>query len=132
MENLGAASREELVAIIEALAARVAALEEENRRLRAGKGGGTPLAVKPSRAPKQKQPRKRRDRSFVRRQETPDEVRYHAVESCPDCGRKLCGGWEHRRRQSLEVSVQLKVVDHVLLARRCGVCRKLWLLKLGD
>ena len=62
MENLGAASREELVAIIEALAARVAALEEENRRLRQGKGGGTPLAVKPSRPPKEKKTRKRRDR----------------------------------------------------------------------
>ena len=36
MENLTAASREELIAIIEALLVRVAALEEENRRLRAG------------------------------------------------------------------------------------------------
>ena len=36
MENLAAASREELIAIIEALLVRVAALEEENRRLRAG------------------------------------------------------------------------------------------------
>jgi len=132
VENLAAASREELIAIIEALAARVASLEEEVRRLRQGKGGGTALAVKPSRPPKQKQTRKRRDRSFVRRKETPDEVRYHAVESCPDCGRKLCGGWEHRRRQTIEVTVQMKVVDHVLLARRCGVCEKRWLPKLGD
>jgi len=137
--EIGALSRDELIVIVtaqqaqlEVLAARVAALEEEVRRLRQGKGGGTPLAVKPSRPPKEKKTRKRRDRSFVRRKEAPDEVRYHAVESCPDCGRKLCGGWEHRRRQSIEVIVQLKVVDHVILARRCGVCRKRWLPKLGD
>ena len=132
VENLAAATREELIAIIEALVARVAALEEEVRRLRQGKAGGTPVAVKPSRPPKEKKKRKRRDRSFVRRKEAPDEVRYHAVESCPDCGRKLGGGWEQRRRQSIEVIVQLKVVDHVIIARRCGVCQKRWLPKLGD
>jgi len=138
VENIAAASRDELIAIItvqraqlEALLARVAALEEENRRLRQGKGGGTPLAVKPSRPPKEKQPRKHRREAFVRRRETPDEVRYHAVECCPECGRKLCGGWEHRRRQSIEVIVQTKVVDHVILARRCGICQKRWLPKLG-
>lgn len=132
MEELRTATREELIAIIEALAARVAALEEEVRRLRQGKAGGTPPAVKPSRPPKQKKPRKRRVQSFTRRRETPDEVRYHAVEDCPECGRKLGGGWEHRRRQSIEVIFQMKVVDHVILARRCGVCRKRWLPKLGD
>ena len=121
-----------MIGIIEALAARVASLEEEVRRLRQGKAGGTPLAVKPSRPPQEKKKRKRRDRSFVRRKETPDEMRYHALEQCPDCGRKLCGGWEHRRRQTIEVTVQMKVVDHVILARRCGVCRKRWLPKLGD
>ena len=45
MENLGTASRDELIAIIEALMVRVEALEEEVRRLRGGKGGGTALAV---------------------------------------------------------------------------------------
>ena len=132
MKDLGKASREELLEIIAALVARVGELEEEVRRLRQGKGGGTPLAEKPSRPRKEKKKRKRRDRAFVRRREEPDEVRYHAMESCPDCGRKLSGGWEHRRRQSIEVIVQRKVVDHVLLARRCGVCRKRWLPKLGD
>jgi hypothetical protein len=67
-------------------------LEEKVRQLRAGKGGGMALAVKPSRPPKEKKPRKRRDRAFVRRKETPDEVRYHTVAERPDCGRKLCGG----------------------------------------
>ena len=132
------ANRERLLEIIaaqqeqiEGLLARVAELEEENRRLRKGQGGGTPLWVKPSRPAKEKKERKRRGQAFVRRRETPDEVRYHALECCPDCGRKLSGGWEHRRRQTIEVIVQLKVVDHVVMARRCGICRKRWVPKLS-
>ena len=132
VEKLRTASREELLEVIaaqqaqiEELLARVGALEEELRRLRAGKGGGTPLAVKASRAPKQKKERKRRDRGFVRRREEPDEVRYHALECCPDCGRKLEGGWEHRRRQVIQVELPpVRVIDHVVVARRCGVCGK--------
>ena len=109
--------------------ARVAELEEENRRLRGGKGGGTALAVKPSRPERESKPRKHRDRAFVRRKERPDEVVAHAVERCPDCGRSLHGGWEHDRRQVIEVVLERRVVDHVIWARRCGVCRKRWLAK---
>ena len=128
MKDLEKASREELLEIIAALVARVEQLEEENRRLRAGKGGGTPLAVKPSRPDREKKERKRRDRSFVRRREQPTELRYHAVESCPDCGRKLWGGWEHRRRQVMQIELPpVRVIDHVIMARRCGVCGKRWL-----
>ncbi len=128
MADLHSASREELIAIIETLLARVAALEEEVRRLRAGQGGGSGLAIKASRPPKEKRPRTHRGRAFVRRREPqPDEVRPHAVAACPECGRKLRGGWEHARRQVIEVICQRWVVEHVLVARRCGVCRKRWL-----
>jgi DNA-directed RNA polymerase subunit N (RpoN/RPB10) len=130
VENLGAASREELIAIVEALLARVAELEEEVRRLRQGKGGGAGVAVKPSRLPREKRERKRRDGAFVRRREPPDEVVHHTVERCPDCGRELHGGWEHDRRQVIEVVMQRRVIDHVMWARRCGVCRKRILPKL--
>ncbi len=130
MQELTSASREELLEIIQSLLgrvqeleARVTQLEEENRRLRQG-GGGMPLVVKPSRPRKEKQPRKPRLQAFVRRRETPDEVRYHAAECCPDCGRKLQGGWPHRRRQTIELVLQKKVVEHVLVGRWCGVCRK--------
>ena len=122
MENLAAASKEELIAIIEALMARVAELEEENRRLRGGKGGRTALSVKPSRPEREQKERKHRDRAFVRRKEQPDEEVAHVVERCPDCGRSLQGGWEHARRQVIEVVLQRRVVDHVIRARRCGVC----------
>ena len=67
MKDLGKASREELLEIIAALVARVEALEAENLRLRRGQGGGSPLWVKPSRAPKQKKERKRRKQAYVRR-----------------------------------------------------------------
>jgi len=140
VENLGTASREELLEIIctqraqiDALVARVEALEEENRRLRGGGGTGHQLSLKPSRPPKEKKPRKRRERSFVRRREAADEVRYHAVECCGDCGRKLEGGWEHRRRQVIQIELPpVRVIDHVILARRCGVCCKRWLPKLSE
>ena len=129
MENLAAATREELIAIIEALMARVVELGEEIRRLRGGKGGGTALALKPSRPKREKKERKRRGRAFVRRKEQADEEVAHVVERCPDCGRSLQGGWEHDRRQVIEVVLQRRVIDHVIWARRCGVCRKRWLAK---
>jgi hypothetical protein len=66
----------------------------------------------------------------VRRKESPDEVRYHAAACCPDCGRKLEGGWEHRRRQTIEVVLQMRVVDHVVVGRWCGVCQKRVLARL--
>ncbi len=112
---------------IAALRVEVARLQEENLRLRQG-GGGTPLAVKPSRPPREKKKRKHRRQAFVRRREPAQEICYHALESCPDCGRKLTGGWEHRRRQVLEIELpRVRIIDHVVLARRCGVCGKRWL-----
>ena len=124
MIELHSASREELIAVIETLMARVAELEEEVRRLRAGKGGGTAIAVKPSRPPQERKERKPRGRAFVRRREPATEEMRHAVERCPDCGRSLHGGWEHDRRQVIEVVLKRRVIDHVIWARRCGVCRK--------
>jgi hypothetical protein len=131
--DLHCASREELLeevsslrAKTEAQDARIAELEEEIRRLRGGKGGGTPLAIKPSRPEQEvRKERKHRDRGYARRLETQvDERREHAVEQCPECGRKLEGGWEHARRQVIEVVLQKRVVEHVFVARRCGVCQQ--------
>src|SRR3990172_12434518 len=142
------ASREDLLAIIaqqqaqiaallvrvEELEAQVQQLQEEIRRLRSGKGGGVEFAVKASRPPREeKKARKHRAQGFARRREKADEVRYHALERCPDCGAKLTGeGWEHRRHQVIEVELRRRVVDHVVMARRCGVCGKRALPKLGD
>jgi len=133
------ANREQLLEIIalqqgriEELAARVAELEQEVRRLRRGGGAGAELWLKPSRAPREQKERKRRGQGFVRRREPGEEIQYHALGECPDCGRKLEGGWEHRRRQVIEVVLpRVRVIDHVVIARRCGVCGKRWLPRLG-
>jgi hypothetical protein len=131
MTDLSLATREELIEIIQALLVRVEALEEENRRLRQGKGGGVVLAVKPSRPERQKQPRKHRVQGFARRrEEKPDEIVPHAVQQCPDCGRQLRGGWKHASRQVIEISFRRWVVEHQLMARRCGLCGKRWLPKV--
>ncbi len=112
-----------LLAREEKLEARVAALEEENARLRAGGGKAGPAWVKPNRPAPEKKERKKREQAFVRRREEPDEVQVHAVERCPDCGHQLTGGWEHRRRQVIQIGPpQVRVIDHVLVARRCGIC----------
>jgi hypothetical protein len=138
VEKLQSATREELVEIVlrqqvdmalvlervESLQARVRELEEEVRRLRRGGSSQGELSIKPSRPAREKQERKPRGQAYVRRREAPDEVRYHAAQRCPDCGRKLAGGCEHRRRQSIEIVLQLRVIEHVIVARWCGVCRK--------
>jgi transposase len=71
--------------------------------------------------------RKKRQHNFTWTRRTPTKTVEHACDTCPDCGRSLCGGWEHSRRQIVEIPpVELEVVDHVVLARRCGVCGKNW------
>ena len=112
---------------IAALVARVQQLEQENLGLHKRQGGGRPLSMKPSRGQREKKGRKRRDRAYVRRRERPDESVNHAMESCPDCGRKLRGGWEHRRRQVIELVLpRVRVVEHLVVGRRCGICGKRW------
>ena len=138
MEKLQRASRAELIEIIaaqqaqlEGLLARVAALEEEVGRLRGGGGKDVPAWVKPNRPRKEKGERKHRAQAFVRRREQPDEIHEHAMERCPDCGRKLCGGWKHGSHQVIEIVLpQVRVIEHRAMARWCGVCRKRWIPSL--
>ncbi len=134
-------TREELISIILELRERVAALEKENAELRCklGMGGGskpsTPEWVKPNRAQRraaERAERKKRKQSFVRKRDIATREVRHAVEKCPDCGRKLCGGREHSRRQVIEIpQTPIEIIDHVLIARRCGACGKVHLPKLG-
>lgn len=119
--------------IIAALEARVKELEAEIARLRkdppAGVARAVPAFVKPNvksiQPPAAKQQRKPRSQSHGRRREPPTRVVVHAVEQCPDCGRQLAGGWVHRVRQVIEIpQVAYEVIEHRMLRRHCGVCRK--------
>ena len=136
MPDFEALSREELIALCrqlwemnEQLRARVAALEAEIQRLKQDPPSGVtravPSFVKPNRAPTPKKPKKKRPHSYVRHREEPTRIVEHAVEACPDCGRALSGGWVHRVRQVIEIPlVRYEVVEHRMLGRHCGVCRK--------
>ena len=138
-------TREQLIEVImelrgevDSLKGQIAALEQENAELRSRLGGdsGTKTAdwVKPSRKQRrevERQARKKRTQSFSRKRHVPTEVVYHAVDTCPDCHRKLSGGWEHDRRQVVDLpDAPVLVTDHVRIGRRCGVCGKRWIPKL--
>ena len=47
------------------------------------------------------------------------------MESCPDCGTHLIGGWVQRTREVIELPVvPVQVTEHVFIARTCPVCRR--------
>lgn len=118
---------------------RLAALESEVEMLRnmlsgGGKGSSAAPFIKPNRQQRReadRAERKKRSQSFVRKLDVATEEVRHTVENCPDCGRKLRGGWEHARRQVIEIpDTPVKVIEHVLIARKCGVCGKVHIPKL--
>lgn len=122
-QELQLAEMTELRALVQRQAERISELEEEVARLRSGRPGG--IAIKPSVAKKEKQPRKRRSRSWFRQTLRPTDVAYHAVETCPRCGRKLCGGSVKWRHQVVDIPpVKPIVTDHLFIERYCGACGK--------
>jgi len=134
VSGLDELTRDELVLLVLELhktvqeqAARIVELEAEIARLRGGKSSSDGLSVKPGVVRKEKVQRKKRKHSFSRRRLAPTRIVQHAMESCPDCGRRLEGGsvkWVH---QVVEIPpVAVEVTDHVFVERRCGVCRKRW------
>ncbi len=100
-----------------------------------GKGSSAAPFIKPNRAQRraaEREARKKRKQAFTRKRDVPTEEVRHAVEHCPDCGRKLSGGWEQGRRQVIEIpQTPVMIIDHVLVARVCGVCGKVHVPKLS-
>ena len=147
MSDVDSLSREELIGVIQRqrqafleqrevvvkLQEEVAVLKAEVEKLRSQLGtggGGAPHWVKPNRAKAAKKRRKKRPNAFVRRSETPTEIVEHALERCPDCGRKLSGGTVKWKRQVIEITVaQFDVIEHRFIVRYCGVCRKSYVAK---
>ncbi len=140
-------TREELIAENVALKTKLADLENRFSELSAevemlrdklsGGGNGSSAApfIKPSRQQRratERAERKKRKQSFARRRDMATEEVFHAVEHCPDCGKKLCGGYEQSRHQVLEIPREpVRIIDHVIIARRCGYCGKVHIPKLG-
>lgn len=135
--DLGTVSRETLLAIIaeqQAIIAeqqttivqlqqRVAALEGRLKiRSSPGMPGNKPLTDRP--APR-KAVRKRRPQGFARMRMAPTARVEHALETCPDCGSHLCGGWVQRRREVIEIPLlPVQVTEHLFIARVCPVCEQ--------
>jgi regulator of replication initiation timing len=150
------ATIDELFVVIRKLVSRIAELEveveylrEENRQLREenkllreelDRRGGPPTWVKANSLlqqkkakdkEKQERERKKRSQSFTRKREEATETIFHAAECCPDCGLTLSNGWEHSRRQVIEIPrTSVRIIDHVIMGRYCGVCRKRCLPKV--
>lgn len=126
-------SRDELLALVTEqqrllgeVQAEVTALREEVARLREelDRKGDPPPWAKPKTPPRAKTPRKNRGRGFGRAcVADPDEIIEHAVDVCPDCGHPLTGGWVYSSHEEIDLPRgPVRVVRHVRLMRRCGVC----------
>ena len=136
--DLTTASRDVLIAIIVQQQAVIAELQVMMVRLERrvaelegqAKPGGPPRmpGLKSSsgrQPPAQQQPRKQRRHGFARRRMTPTHRVEHVVESCPDCGTHLTGGWVQRTREVIELPVvPVQVTEHVFIARTCPACRR--------
>lgn len=142
--DLTRTSREDLLAIIAqqqtTIVAQQATIEQQQatiaqlqRRISAlearlsGRGAGPLPGNKPSsgNARPPKPARKRRPHGFARTRMPPTRTVQHAVETCPDCGTHLVGGWVQRTRQVIELPVvPVEVVEHQFIARECPLCRK--------
>ena len=140
MEAFASLSREELISLVQQQADLTLFLQREILTLREAiqrlKNGGTPPSAEKPEPPAwvkqnvsppsaEKTPRKPRSQAFVRSRETPTEEVVHACSHCPDCGRTLLGGTLRSRRQMIALpEIAVRVIDPILMARFCGVCRK--------
>jgi transposase len=127
--ELSEVSREELIAIILAQRETIARLEKRvadlEKQLGLGGPDPPPRVVKPNAALRARKERKRRSQHFSRQREQPTQTVEHYPQACPDCGRSLRGGGPFRSRQILDIDPSpVKVTEHVIHARWCGVCRK--------
>ena len=56
---------------------------------------------------------------------TPTHRVEHVVESCPECGTGLAGGWVQRTREVIDIPVvPAQIAEHVFIARTCPVCER--------
>ena len=126
--DLVTASREALLALIAEQQATIGQLKEQIAVLETRLGGGSHSGMPGNktastpRAPR-KASRKKRTDGFARVRMEPTQQVEYALESCPDCGTQLSGGWVARRREVIEIPVApVEVTEHLVMARVCTAC----------
>jgi transposase len=114
------------------LVQQVEELKQEILRLKGQKPGPSgkippepPDWAKANSPSTEKPKRKKRAQNFTRPREEPTEEVVHACDTCPDCGRTLSGGTQYSRRQIIELPpITVRIIDHIVQARYCGVCQR--------
>lgn len=121
----------ELEGIVAGQAERITYLEEE---LSKHGGASKPHWVKASKPAKEPgSRRKKRKQSFARKLLAPTHVVCHAVDKCPECGRKLTDGWVKWRHQAVDIPPwHAEVTDHLFIERECGVCKRRYVPSSAD
>ena len=122
-------SDSDLVAVILEQRTVIAQLQKRVRELeqQLGLGGPKPPSVvaKPAAPRQDRKSRKPRSVNFSRPKEASTNSVAHFPETCPDCGRYLSGGSPGRTRQIVDIEPSsVRITDHVLYERWCGVCGK--------
>ena len=109
-------------AVIVKLQQRIETLEGKAQP--GGPRGMPGLKPKADRKPAQpKGPRRPRRHGFSRQRMTPTRRVEHALDSCPECGAGLAGGWAQRTREVIDIPVvPFQVTEQVFIARICPVC----------
>ena len=122
--DLTTASREVLLAIIAKLQQRIETLEGKAKP--GGPRGMPGLKPKADRKPAQPRgPRRPRRHGFSRQRMTPTRRVEHALDSCPECGAGLTGGWAQRTREVIDIpAVPVQATEHVFIARSCPLCEQ--------
>ena len=129
--DLTTASREVLLAVIARQQAVIDQLQQRIETLegKAQPGGprGMPgLKPKADRKPAQPRgPKRPRRHGFSRQRMTPTRRVEHALDSCPECGSGLAGGWAQRTREVIDIpAVAAQATEHVFIARICPLCEQ--------
>ena len=137
--DMGSASHETLLAIVAeqqtVIAKQQTVISELRERIKTleervslrSRPSGMPGNKWPSKRPESggKKPRKQPPHGFARQRTEPTRRVVHAVESCPECGTGLEGGWVYRTREIIDLPLTpAEVTEHVVVARRCPVCRE--------
>jgi zinc-finger binding domain of transposase IS66 len=135
MLDLENASRQELIQLNLQLIARLQLLEERVKQLeavleslRCGSKSGPPSFIKANRPVRSKnKKRKKRARGLARKLDKPTACVEHSLDQCPQCQVPLTGRRMIKTRQVIKLPpVQVQVVEHALVERRCPNCHKGW------